>query len=31
MTEALATEDPDVSRHAEDSGLPEGFRKGMVR
>jgi hypothetical protein len=25
MTESLATEDPDVSRHAEDSGLPEGF------
>jgi hypothetical protein len=25
MTESLATEDPDVSRYAEDSGLPEGF------
>ncbi len=25
MTGSLATEDPDVSRHAEESGLPEGF------
>ena len=25
MTESLTTEDPDVSRYAEDSGLPEGF------
>ena len=25
MTESLATEDPHVSRYAEDSGLPEGF------
>lgn len=25
MTESLVTEDPDVSRYAEDSGLPEGF------
>ncbi|OPY03720.1 MAG: hypothetical protein A4E60_00017 [Syntrophorhabdus sp. PtaB.Bin047] len=31
MAEALATEDPDVSRYAEDRGLPEGFQKGMVR
>ncbi len=25
MTESLGTEDPDVVRYAEDSGLPEGF------
>jgi hypothetical protein len=25
MTESLATEDPDVSRYAEDNGLPGGF------
>lgn len=25
MTESLTTEDPDVSRYAEDSGLPDGF------
>lgn len=25
MTGSMATEDPDVSRYAEDSGLPEGF------
>lgn len=25
MTESLGTEDPDVARYAEDSGLPEGF------
>lgn len=31
MTESLATEDPDVSRYAEDNGLPEGFQGGMGR